>query len=141
MFNAVLIEKDEDGRVTTGIKALSEEQLPDGEVTIAVEYSTVNYKDGLCFTANGGGLVRNYPHVPGIDFAGTVESSQDPRYSAGDKVVLTGWRVGEAHWGGLLSKSAGEGRLACAATQWRDTATSDGHWHRGTRCDVWYSCA
>ncbi|MBL6610364.1 MAG: oxidoreductase [Rhodobacteraceae bacterium] len=105
MFNAVLIEKDEDGTVTTGIKALSEEQLPDGEVTVAVEYSTVNYKDGLCFTANGGGLVRNYPHVPGIDFAGTVESSQDPRYSAGDKVVLTGWRVGEAHWGGFSQKA------------------------------------
>ena len=105
MFNAVLIEKDEDGTVTTGIKALSEEQLPDGEVTVAVEYSAVNYKDGLCFTANGGGLVRNYPHVPGIDFAGTVESSQDPRYSAGDKVVLTGWRVGEAHWGGFSQKA------------------------------------
>ena len=105
MFNAVLIEKDEDGTVSTGIKALSEEQLPEGDVTVAVEYSTVNYKDGLCFTANGGGLVRNYPHVPGIDFAGTVESSQDPRYSAGDKVVLTGWRVGEAHWGGFSQKA------------------------------------
>ena len=105
MFNAVLIEKDEDGTVTAGIKALSEEQLPDGDVTVAVDYSTVNYKDGLCFTANGGGLVRNYPHVPGIDFAGTVERSQDPRYSAGDKVVLTGWRVGEAHWGGFSQKA------------------------------------
>ena len=105
MFNAVLIQKDEDGTVSTGIKALSEEQLPEGDVTVAVEYSTVNYKDGLCFTANGGGLVRNYPHVPGIDFAGTVESSQDPRYSAGDKVVLTGWRVGEAHWGGFSQKA------------------------------------
>jgi acrylyl-CoA reductase (NADPH) len=105
MFNAVLIEKDEDGTVSTGIKTLSEEQLPEGDVTVAVEYSTVNYKDGLCFTANGGGLVRNYPHVPGIDFAGTVESSQDPRYSAGDKVVLTGWRVGEAHWGGFSQKA------------------------------------
>ena len=105
MFNAVLIEKDEDGTVSTGIKALSEEQLPEGDVTVAVEYSTVNYKDGLCFTANGGGLVRNYPHVPGIDFAGTVENSQDPRYSAGDKVVLTGWRVGEAHWGGFSQKA------------------------------------
>ena len=84
MFNAVLIEKDEDGTVTAGIKALSEEQLPDGDVTVAVDSSTVNYKDGLCFTANGGGLVRTYPHVPGIDFAGTVERSQDPRYSDGD---------------------------------------------------------
>jgi len=66
---------------------------------VNVEYSTVNYKDGLCI-GPGGGLVREYPHVPGIDFAGTIESSDDPRYSAGDSVVLTGWRVGEVHWGG-----------------------------------------
>ena len=71
---------------------------------MAVEYSTVNYKDGLCL-GSGGGLVRNYPHVPGIDFAGTVESSSDARYKPGDKVVLTGWRVGEAHWGGYAQKA------------------------------------
>jgi acrylyl-CoA reductase (NADPH) len=73
-------------------------------VTVAVEYSTVNYKDGLCI-GPGGGLVRNYPHVPGIDFAGTVEASDDDRYKPGDKVVLTGWRVGEAHWGGYAQKA------------------------------------
>lgn len=71
---------------------------------MAVEYSTVNYKDGLCI-GPGGGLVRNYPHVPGIDFVGTVEESADDRYQAGDKVVLTGWRVGEAHWGGYAQKA------------------------------------
>ena len=71
---------------------------------VAVEYSTVNWKDGLCLGA-GGGLVRNYPHVPGVDFAGTVESSDDPRYNPGDKVILTGWRVGEAYWGGYAQKA------------------------------------
>jgi len=83
---------------------LDEAQLPAGEVTVSVEYSTVNYKDGLC-VGPGGGLVRNYPHVPGIDFAGTVAESDDPRYNAGDAVVLTGWRVGEAHWGGYSQKA------------------------------------
>jgi acrylyl-CoA reductase (NADPH) len=73
-------------------------------VAIAVEYSTVNYKDGLCI-GPGGGLVRNYPHIPGIDFAGTVEASDDDRYKPGDKVVLTGWRVGEAYWGGYSQKA------------------------------------
>ena len=73
-------------------------------MTVAVEYSTVNYKDGLCLTGQGG-LVRNYPHVPGIDFAGTVESSDDARYKPGDKVILTGWRVGEVRWGGYATKA------------------------------------
>ena len=69
-----------------------------------MEYSTVNYKDGLCI-GSGGGMVRNYPHVPGIDFSGTVEASDDDRYSPGDKVVLTGWRVGEVQWGGYSQKA------------------------------------
>ncbi|WP_394352142.1 MDR family oxidoreductase [Rhodobacter sp. SGA-6-6] len=84
---------------------LEDGALPEGEVTVAVEYSTLNYKDGLCLSPSGGGLVRNYPHVPGIDFAGRVESSSDPRYRPGDAVVLTGWRVGEAHWGGFAEKA------------------------------------
>ena len=75
-----------------------------GDVTVAVEYSTLNYKDGLCLTS-GGGLVRTYPHVPGIDFAGTVETSDDPRYAPGDQVILTGWRVGEVHWGGYATRA------------------------------------
>jgi len=104
MFNALIVEKDEDGKTSAGVQRISEADLPDAEVTVAVEYSTVNYKDGLCI-GPGGGLVRNYPHVPGIDFAGTIETSSDPRYSPGDKVVLTGWRVGEAHWGGYSQKA------------------------------------
>lgn len=104
MFNALIVEKDDEGRTRAGVQQIDEERLPQGEVTVAVDYSTVNYKDGLCL-GSGGGLVRNYPHVPGIDFAGTVEVSDDPRYTAGDKVVLTGWRVGEAHWGGYAQKA------------------------------------
>ncbi len=104
MFNALLVTKDEEGKTSASVTQISEDQLPDGEVTVAVEYSTVNYKDGLC-VGPGGGLVRNYPHVPGVDFAGTVETSSDDRYKPGDKVVLTGWRVGEAHWGGYAQKA------------------------------------
>jgi acrylyl-CoA reductase (NADPH) len=86
------------------VQELAEDRLPAGDVTVAVEYSTLNYKDGLCI-GPGGGLVRTYPHVPGIDFAGTVEASDDPRYAPGDRVILTGWRVGEAWWGGYAQKA------------------------------------
>ncbi|OIQ30193.1 MAG: oxidoreductase [Alphaproteobacteria bacterium MedPE-SWcel] len=106
MFKALVMTQDsESGKATAAIEDLSEDQLPDAEVTVAVDYSTVNYKDGLCLSSKGGGLVRKYPHVPGIDFAGTVETSSDARYAPGDKVVLTGWRVGEAHWGGYSQKA------------------------------------
>ncbi len=105
MFNALVVEKDEEtGKTSAGVKQISLADLPEGDVTVAVEYSTLNYKDGLCI-GPGGGLVRKYPHVPGIDFAGTVEASDDARYAPGDKVVLTGWRVGEAHWGGYAQKA------------------------------------
>lgn len=104
MFNALIVEKDDAGKTSASVQQIDLDRLPDGDVTVAVEYSTVNYKDGLC-VGPGGGLVRNYPHIPGIDFAGTVESSSDSRYKAGDKVVLTGWRVGEAHWGGYSQKA------------------------------------
>ncbi len=104
MFNALIVEKDEDGKTRAAVQEIGEDRLPEGDVTVAVEYSTVNYKDGLCI-GPGGGLVRTYPHVPGIDFAGTVEASSDGRYKPGDKVVLTGWRVGEAWWGGYAQKA------------------------------------
>lgn len=103
-FRALVVEKDDDGKTHAGVQTLADDRLPQGDVTVAVEYSTLNYKDGLCL-GSGGGLVRSYPHVPGIDFAGTVLSSGDVRYSAGDKVVLTGWRVGEAHWGGYAERT------------------------------------
>ncbi|WP_299967207.1 acryloyl-CoA reductase [uncultured Roseobacter sp.] len=105
MFKALVVSKDEEsGKTSAAVEEMDVDRLPEGEVTVAVEYSTVNYKDGLCI-GPGGGLVRNYPHVPGIDFAGTVEASEDARYAPGDKVVLTGWRVGEAHWGGYAQRA------------------------------------
>ena len=104
MFNALVVEKNEEGKTSAAVQQIGLDALPAGDVTVAVAYSTVNYKDGLCI-GPGGGLVRNYPHIPGIDFAGVVEASDDPRYKAGDKVVLTGWRVGEAHWGGYSQKA------------------------------------
>ena len=104
MFNALVVNKDEDEKTSAAVEQISVNQLPEGNVTVAVEYSTVNYKDGLCI-GSGGGMVRNYPHVPGIDFSGTVEASDDDRYSPGDKVVLTGWRVGEVQWGGYSQKA------------------------------------
>ena len=103
-MKALIVEKDEDGKTHAAVQEIDESRLPETEVTVAVDYSTVNYKDGLCI-GPGGGLVRNYPHIPGIDFAGTVEASSDARYKPGDKVVLTGWRVGEAHWGGYAQKA------------------------------------
>ena len=103
MFNALVVEKTEDG-THAEVRSVSYDDLPAGDVTVSVDYSTVNYKDGLCI-GPGGGLVRTYPHVPGIDFSGTVETSDDPRYDVGDAVILTGWRVGEARWGGYAQKA------------------------------------
>jgi acrylyl-CoA reductase (NADPH) len=104
-MRAILMEKGADGLAAARLADLSEDDLPAGEVTVEVAYSTVNYKDGLCLSPSGGGLVRTYPHVPGIDLAGRVTASADPRYAPGDPVVLTGWRVGEAHWGGYATRA------------------------------------
>lgn len=105
MFNALVMEQDADGKAAPHIRQIAVDDLPEGDVVVAVEYSTLNYKDGLCLSPKGGGLVRKYPHVPGIDFAGTVEASEDARFAPGDKVILTGWRVGEVHWGGYAQKA------------------------------------
>ena len=99
-----LVLREADGRVTPAIETLTEDALPDGDVTVQVEYSTLNYKDGMVL-GGVGRLVRAYPHVPGIDFAGTVLSSRAERYKPGDRVVLTGWRVGETHWGGYAQRA------------------------------------
>lgn len=104
MFDAIVVDRDAEGRTQATLREIGLDDLPEGEVTVAVEYSTVNYKDGLCL-GPGAGLVRKYPHVPGIDFAGRVETSSDPRYRPGDPVILTGWRVGEAHWGGYAERA------------------------------------
>ena len=102
-FRAVLLTQ-EDRKVSAEVAQLEDSQLPDGDVTVDVSYSTVNYKDGMIL--NGvGRLVRDYPHVPGIDFSGIVRASNDSRYVEGDRVVLTGWKVGEAHWGGYAERA------------------------------------
>ncbi len=102
-FRALLLEES-GGKVAARIANLPESDLPPGEVTVAVEYSTLNYKDGMILEGVGR-LVRKYPHVPGVDFAGSVESSTSPEWKPGDKVVLTGWRVGEMQWGGYAQKA------------------------------------
>jgi acrylyl-CoA reductase (NADPH) len=99
MFKAIQIEKTDDGQ-TVSLKELDENSLPEGDVTVDVAYSTLNFKDGLAITGSSP-VVRTWPMVPGIDLAGTVRDSSHGDYKAGDKVVLNGWGVGETHWGGL----------------------------------------
>ena len=103
-LTAIVLKDAGDGKITAAVETLPNDRLPPGDVTVAVEYSTLNYKDGMILKGLGR-LVRTYPHVPGIDFAGTVESSSSPAYKPGDKVVLTGWRVGEVHWGGYATRA------------------------------------
>ncbi len=102
-MRALVVEKEDD-KTHASVQEVDEARLPEGDVTVAVDYSTLNYKDGLCI-GPGGGLVKTYPHVPGIDFAGTVETSENPAWKPGDRVVLTGWRVGEVRWGGYAQKA------------------------------------
>ena len=107
MFSAILIEKDDTGN-RTHITRLDESQLPPGDVTVRVACSTLNYKDALAITGKGP-VVRKFPMVPGIDFAGTVEHSSHPDFNVGDAVLLNGWGVGEAHWGGLSQMARVDG--------------------------------
>ena len=104
MFKALLLTKTESGAPHCAVTELDEAQLPAGEVLVQVSHSTLNYKDGLAITGQAP-VVRTWPMVPGIDFAGTVLESSDARYRVGDGVVLNGWGVGEAHWGGLAQKA------------------------------------
>lgn len=103
MFKAILIDK-QDGKQSVQLTDLDEAQLPDAPVTVRVEYSTINYKDGLAITGKSP-VVRKFPMVPGIDFAGVVESSQSDAFKPGDRVLLNGWGVGETHWGGFAQKA------------------------------------
>lgn len=103
MFKALILEQD-DQQTLASIQQLEDSRLPDQDVEIAVDYSSLNYKDGLAITGTGK-IIREFPMVPGIDLAGTVLSSRDERYKAGDQVVLTGHGVGENHWGGLAEKA------------------------------------
>lgn len=107
-FRALVLTQGADRKVSGGVETLPEDRLPAGDVTVAIDYSTLNYKDGLVLTS-GGGLVKTWPHVGGIDFAGTVEASDNPSFKPGDKVVLNGYRVGELHWGGYATKARVKG--------------------------------
>lgn len=103
MFNALLLTQ-QDKITHATVTQINDDQLPAGNVTVAVNYSSLNYKDGLAITGKGK-IIREFPMVPGIDFAGTVLESADARYQVGDAVVLTGWGVGENHWGGMAQKA------------------------------------
>ena len=107
MFRAILIENDAEG-FRASLKQLDDADLPGGDVTIRVAYSTLNYKDGLAITGKAP-VVRKFPMVPGIDLSGTVEASTHPGIAAGDRVVLNGWGVGEVHWGGLAQRARLQG--------------------------------
>ncbi len=102
-FTAIVLEKT-NGEITSSIQTLDESALPEGDVSVDVKYSALNYKDGMVL-AGLGRLVRDYPHVPGIDFSGVVRASSSPRFEPGDEVILTGWRVGETHWGGYATRA------------------------------------
>jgi acrylyl-CoA reductase (NADPH) len=106
MFSAVLIEKgsEKGASQTVGVTDVDEAQLPEGDVSIDVGYSTLNYKDGLAITGKSP-VVRKFPMVPGIDLAGVVTESSHADWNAGDHVVLNGWGVGETHWGGLAQRA------------------------------------
>ncbi len=98
-FRALVLE-DASGSVSASVRNLPKDSLPDGDILVSVAYSSLNYKDALAVT-NRGKIVRRFPMVPGIDFSGTVVESKSSRFQPSDKVVLTGWGVGEEHWGGL----------------------------------------
>lgn len=109
MFKALVIENDEQG-YRTSLQDVSEKQLPDEDVTLAISYSTLNYKDALAI-CNQGPIIRQFPMVPGIDLVGRVISSRHPEWQQGDVALLTGWGVGEKHWGGLAQQ-------ACVSGDW-----------------------
>ncbi|MHA0961898.1 acrylyl-CoA reductase (NADPH) [Enterobacter cancerogenus] len=103
-----LILEQQDGKTLASVQAIEEGRLPEGDVTVDIDWSSLNYKDALAITGKGK-IIRNFPMVPGIDFAGHVHTSEDPRFHAGQQVLLTGWGVGENHWGGLASQARVKG--------------------------------
>ncbi len=102
-FRALVLNEAE-GKVSSSFETLPNDALPAGDVVVRIAYSDLNYKDGMIVKGLGR-LVKTYPHVPGIDFSGVVESSDSPKFRPGDEVILTGWRVGETHWGGYAGKA------------------------------------
>ena len=113
MFKAILITKDDTSGYKAALQTVDDAVLPEGDVTVRVEWSTLNYKDGLAITGKSP-VVRRFPMIPGIDFAGTVTASSNPAWKVGDQVVLNGWGVGETHCGGLgeIARVKGEWLVA-----------------------------
>jgi acrylyl-CoA reductase (NADPH) len=107
MFRAVYLQKTDQG-IDADVRTLDEAQLPPGDVLVDVDYSTINYKDGLAITGRFP-VVRSWPMVPGIDLAGTVATSAHPRFKTGDKVLINGYGIGDGHWGGLAQKARVKG--------------------------------
>jgi len=134
MFKGILIENDDAG-YRSSLTELDEGQLADGDVTVRVSYSSLNYKDALAITGKGP-VVRRFPMVPGVDLAGTVEHSSHPDYQAGDAVILNGWGVGESHWGGLAQKARLNGDWLVPLPEQIHTSASHGHWYRRLHRDV-----
>ncbi|HHE6468896.1 TPA: oxidoreductase [Providencia rettgeri] len=102
-MKALILQQSED-KIISGIQPLTTEMLPAGDIIVDIHWSTLNYKDGLAICGKAG-VVRQYPMVPGIDFSGVIHHSEDPRFQVGQHVLLTGWGVGETHWGGLASQA------------------------------------
>ncbi|EEW8592339.1 oxidoreductase [Escherichia coli] len=117
-MQALLLEQ-QDGKTLASVQTLDESRLPEGDVTVDVHWSSLNYKDALAITGKGK-IIRNFPMIPGIDFAGTVRTSEDPRFHAGQEVLLTGWGVGENHWGGLAEQARVKGGWLVAMPQGLD---------------------
>ena len=117
-MQALLLEQ-QDGKTLASVQTLDESRLPEGDVTVDVHWSSLNYKDALAITGKGK-IIRNFPMIPGIDFAGTVRASEDPRFHAGQEVLLTGWGVGENHWGGLAEQARVKGGWLVAMPQGLD---------------------
>ncbi|MGM7049476.1 acrylyl-CoA reductase (NADPH) [Escherichia fergusonii] len=111
-----LILEQQDGKTIATVQSIEESHLPAGDVTVDVHWSSLNYKDALAITGKGK-IIRNFPMIPGIDFAGTVRASEDPRFHAGQEVLLTGWGVGENHWGGLAEQARVKGDWLVAMPQ------------------------
>ena len=114
-----LILEQQDGKTLSSVQTIDASQLPQGDVTVDVQWSSLNYKDALAITGKGK-IIRNCPMIPGIDFAGFVHSSEDPRFHAGQQVLLTGWGVGENHWGGLAERARVKGDWLVAMPQGLD---------------------
>lgn len=114
-----LILEQQDGKTLASVQTIEESQLPEGDVTVDIHWSSLNYKDALAITGTGK-IIRHFPMIPGIDFAGTVCASEDPRFHAGQEVLLTGWGVGENHWGGLAERARVKGDWLVALPQGLD---------------------